>query len=605
MLLPAPPLRIDVDPEFDVFRKPARSEIPPSIGQIFGSPRTLFYLSDQESETMQRAYREAADKWLRGTTGKIVSDPPTQLPADHSLWIFGYHDKLAPLLQAWSKGYGMQIDASGITLDGKSYNWRDHSLVIIFAHPDNPEWAIGWIHAASPQAMAGLLRKIPHYSKYSYLAFHGSEPTNVGKGQWPVLNSPLTHCFVDKTERAKLPPRQPLVQLPSRIDAANLDRHVRFLAAPALKGREPGTPEIEDATRYLADYFRKLGLKPGGDNNSYQQSWQEKTGRHQSIITLTNVIGVVPGADAQLQNRPIVVGAHYDHLGTGWPDVKAGQSGKIHPGADDNASGVAVLLELARLFGKHPGKRSIVFVAFTGEEAGRLGSRHFLAAMAPTVRQSIMAMINLDTVGRLGNGKLLALNCNSAREWSHIINGCSYVTGVKATPISQTLDSSDQMSFIESGIPAVQLFTGAHADYHSPGDTIDKIDFAGLAKVTRLAEETLRYLVNRRQPLTLQTPNKAPRRPKSSTTTRASLGIIPDFSHQGKGVRAAGTTPGSPARQIGIEKGDIILKLGRFIITELRDLSEALRHYRPGQSVPLSYLHQGKLQQSQVELQAR
>ena len=502
LLLPAPPLRIDVDPEFDLFRKLERSEIPPAIGQIFGSPQQLFYISSQESQAMQRAYRQAAEKWLRGNSGKIVATAPTQLPQNHSLWLFGYHDKLAPLLQRWSQTYGVSITPSGVSLAGKTYEWGEHSLVITFPHPDNPECAIGWVNAASPQAMAGLQRKVPHYGKYSYLAFHGNEPTNLAKGQWPVLNSPLTHCFVANAGRASLPERQALAQLPERIDAGKLAHHVRFLAAPKLRGRELGSAEIDVAARYLADYFRQLGLKPGGDGNSYHQRWQQKTGRHQRLITLANIIALVPGTDPRLEKRPLVVGAHYDHLGTGWPDVKAGQAGKIHPGADDNASGVAVLLELARLFVKHPGKRPIIFVGFSGEEAGRLGSRHFLAALAPAARQNIMAMLNLDTVGRLGSGKLLALNCNSAREWSHIIHGCSYVTGVVATPVALSLDASDQVSFIEAGIPAVQLFTGAHVDYHSPGDTIAKIDVPGLAKVTRLAEEMVRYLSERREPLT-------------------------------------------------------------------------------------------------------
>ena len=219
-------------------------------------------------------------------------------------------------------------------------------------------------------------------------------------------------------------------------------------------------------------------------------------------MTLRNVIGVLPGSKAEWKGQSALLTAHYDHLGLGWPDVHKGDEGKLHPGADDNASGVAVLIELAKaLASEEKPQRTIVFVAFAGEEAGLLGSKHYVEHPAFPLDKTI-GVINLDTVGRLFDKKVSVIATGTASEWQHIFRGAGFVTGVEGRMIPDALESSDQKSFIDKGVPAVQIFTDPHADYHRPGDTADKIDGPGLVKVATFVKEGIVYLGERDQPLT-------------------------------------------------------------------------------------------------------
>ena len=278
--------------------------------------------------------------------------------------------------------------------------------------------------------------------------------------------------------------------------------HVEFLASPDLKGRGLGSPGLDKAAQYVADRFKAYGLMPGGDGGTYFQRFTVPKGEGGRPAEAANVIGILPGSNDAFKDQSAVLGAHLDHLGTGWPDVHAGDEGKVHPGADDNASGVAVLLELARVLaaGERP-PRTVVFIAFTGEEAGRLGSKHYVAHPVRPLA-NMEGMINLDTVGRLGAQKITALGTGTATEWQHIFRGASFVTGVESRSVPESIESSDQVSFTEQNVPAVQIFTAAHADYHRPSDTADKIDVAGLAKVAAFVREGIAYLAERPEPLT-------------------------------------------------------------------------------------------------------
>ena len=214
-----------------------------------------------------------------------------------------------------------------------------------------------------------------------------------------------------------------------------------------------------------------------------------------------NVVAVLPGSNPDWKQQSMVLSAHYDHLGMGWPDPKKGNENQIHNGADDNASGVAVMLELAEVLKSSAPKRNIVFAAFSAEEAGLRGARHYVKAMQRYPAAQMIGNVNLDTVGRLGNGKLLVLGGASASEWKFIFMGASFVTGVETEMVSQDISASDQVAFIEAGVPAVQLFAGASPDYHQPGDDIDKVDIAGLSKVAAIAREAVVYLAERPEPM--------------------------------------------------------------------------------------------------------
>ncbi|VFN07434.1 MAG: Peptidase family M28, partial [Candidatus Kentron sp. G] len=241
------------------------------------------------------------------------------------------------------------------------------------------------------------------------------------KGRWPVTDSPMTKLFREGAERAKLPASIALIDPVSSFDAARMMETVRYLSDGKRQGRGLGSRGLEQAAEYIAESFRQAGLKPGGDNGGYFQSFTAR-GKDGEPRTTKNVIGVIPGRHPQLSARNLVIGAHYDHLGLGWPDVREYNKEKVHPGADDNASGVAVMLELAQVLGReHQPGRTIVFAAFSAEEAGRLGSKHYVENERNYPVSQAIAMLNLDSVGRLFDNKLMVLGAQTASEWQHIV----------------------------------------------------------------------------------------------------------------------------------------------------------------------------------------
>ena len=292
------------------------------------------------------------------------------------------------------------------------------------------------------------------------------------KGEWAPDRSPLVHVLATGDEAMALAvpslEHPPLAERKLSFDVARLEQHVRALTAEEMEGRGTGSAGLDRAADYVAEQLRLAGLLPGGDDG-YFQTFTATTGPQNAELTLKNVVGVLPGSDHQLKDECVVVAAHYDHLGRGWPDVHAGDENVLHPGADDNASGVAVVLELARLMAAaSPPSRSVVFLFPTAEEAQLLGARHYVEQPLFALSKTI-GVVNLDTVGRLGDGKLFVFGAESTREMPHVIRGCGFVTGVKVQMAGAEQGSSDQLAFHERGVPAVQLFSGPHTDYHRPG----------------------------------------------------------------------------------------------------------------------------------------
>ncbi|MFO7692880.1 MAG: M20/M25/M40 family metallo-hydrolase [Vicinamibacterales bacterium] len=606
------PLALVVDPHFDVFRRLDPRETPPSIGQIFGEPAILAVLPSDAGAAAIAAYREMLNGWQSDAHRiTVVLDSDLKaLPADRAAWIIGRTNRLAPAL--FGALPGLRVDAAGVEVDGEKMPLAGHTLIATFRHPANVEKAVGWIVADPVPALPGLGRKLPHYGKYSYLGFQGEEPANIIKGQWQQSDSPMRVDLRPDGRRGgtitPLPPdgRNALADLPPVFSTQALADHVAFLASPGLEGRGLGSPGLEKAAQYVADRFRAYGLMPGGDGGSYFQRFTAPTGKDGLPVEAANVVGILPGSNDAFTDQSAVLGAHLDHLGTGWPDVHAGDEGKVHPGADDNASGVAVLLELARVLaaGDRP-PRTVLFIAFTGEEAGRLGSKHYAAhPVRPLAKTE--GMINLDTVGRLGTQKITALGTGTATEWQHIFRGASFVTGIESRSVPESIESSDQVSFTEQNVPAVQIFTAAHADYHRPSDTADKIDVAGLAKVAAFVKEGIVYLAERPGPLTNTIKPASPKpqaeaepaspkpqaeaepaspKPQAEAGRRVSFGTVPDFAFPGPGVKVTGLVPESPAARAGIREGDIILRLNDAAVADLQGFSNLLRTFAAGQTV--------------------
>src|SRR5262249_37585115 len=286
-------------------------------------------------------------------------------------------------------------------------------------------------------------------------------------------------------------------------------------------GRELGSPGEEKASKHIVAQMRSAGLEP---------VLQEFEGHG---MTGRNVVAVIHGTT----DEAIVIGAHYDHLGT---DGK-----KIFHGADDNASGTSVVIEMARRFARKPGKRTIVLVAFSGEEMGLLGSKYYVRH--PGVSEKIVAMINMDMVGRLRES-LIVFGADTGSKFKEYLAD----SPIKIAYNRDAIGPSDHTSFVLKGIPAVHLFTGAHPDYHKPGDTAEKLNYDGLRKVADLVETLARRIADAPERMTFVKPPPSASLPKPGKGGTPYFGVMPDYGYDGKGVRLQGVAPGSPAEKAGL-----------------------------------------------------
>ena len=595
--------RIDIDPFFDLFRIVDPDEVPPALSKILGSNDNILIIPSQCEKNKLALYSEFAEKWKNSNSSisfKIIKDDElANLPKIETAWIIGSENRFFEEFKNELKSYSSEsIKGNEITsID----NLNNKDEIITVYEPSNHNKQLIFININNEKSLDGLIRKLPHYGKYGYLGFEGDEPVNFLKGQWLSNKSPLTKLYNDFSP---LPSdnRTSLGELKPAFSKSRLKETVDFLASEKMKGRGIGSPEIEEAAQYLAEKFKQYGLKPM--NDSYFQEFKHDF-KEIGDIKLKNVIGYIEGTDAKLKNEPVVLSAHFDHLGLGWPDVKKGNEGKIHYGADDNASGVAILLELAKALGDNfKPKRSIIFAAFTAEEAGLIGSRYFVNNPTGIFNGKIFANINLDTDGKLFAKKLLILNANTAREWKFIFMGTDYTTGVLTEIIDKDLDASDQVAFIEKQIPSVQLFAGTDENYHSPGDTPEKLDYDGMVKIASVTKEVLEYLSERSEPMNFTGSNNATNQPTTEKRS-ASTGAMPDFTYDGKGMKIASVSEGSAGFKAGLQKDDIVIKFNGVQIENLKSYSNELKKYKPGDEVILNVLRNGKLESMKITLGAR
>lgn len=606
----AQPLRIDVDPGFDVPRKLHRDESAPTLSNAFGAQDVLILLPSKAPADFLQGYKELAETWSADSSGKIEVQPDSSLaalPTDRAVWLFGRENLHADIAAESVMKYNAVITDKFFKTAKQEYSFEKNSIVVAAKNPVNPGQVVVLLSANSIAALPGLGRKLPHYGKYSYLGFEGDEPTNNLKGEWQIENSPMSIKLADYDIEQSQPKRKPLANLAPLFSEANMLAHIRYLASEELEGRGAGSKGLNKASAYIANVFRKSGLIPGGDNNSFMQTWYADVGKGNSHVEMRNVIGIIPGSNPAYNDQSVIICAHYDHLGWGWPTVHKGDEGKFHYGADDNASGTAVLLELAERLGKSfKPERSIVFIAFTGEESGLCGSKYYVANLGKEKLKNIMAAVNLDTVGRLDEtkGKLMVIGGSSAREWRFIFMGIGYTTGIETEFIIQELDASDQVSFIEKGIPAVQLFSGSHLDYHRPTDTPDKIIPAGLVKAAAVAREAIVYLSGRKEPLAFVGTAGTAVKPVSTGGAgqrKVKTGIMPDFLQRDRSKNRSGFSR-SPAGKAGLIAGDIIIKLGATQVTDLKQYTAALEVFKPGDTVAVIYTRAGSEYTAQVTL---
>ncbi len=324
-------------------------------------------------------------------------------------------------------------------------------------------------------------------------------------------------------------------------------------------------------------------------------SWSITTRVERDRVRVRNLLGVVSG---RRDDGSVVLGAHYDHLGRGraGSSLAPDRSGEVHNGADDNASGTAAVLEAARLLAAGPRpERPVIVAFFAAEERGLLGSAALLEdrVLDPS---SVVAMVNLDMVGRSHMGSLQVGGAGTATALEQVL---VQANGAEGTGLDLSVSrggagvgGSDHMSFAAKRIPNLFFFTGLHAEYHRPEDDTDLVNFADLGRITRLAVATARGLgVVLADGLAWIEP-PPPKNPRT-TSFRVRLGTIPDYSDHPEGMRITGVTKGSPAAEAGLEAGDVLTGMGDVAIESVYDLTYALSVFAPGESTEVRYLRAG------------
>jgi len=399
-------------------------------------------------------------------------------------------------------------------------------------------------------------------------------------------------------------------------DARAIRSDIAYLASDRLEGRGTGTPGNDSAAAYIARRFAAIGLTPLLPDFEQRFVAHPLAGHDAAPRSLStqNVAALLHGSDPALREQYVVVGAHFDHLGRSTegaldPDRK----NVVRRGADDNASGTAAVLELARLFAAAPTRRSLVFVAFSGEEMGLLGSEYFVAN-SPIPLDSTIAMINFDMVGRLREDKLIVYGVATATELPALLDSANIAatttplpwrTPLRITALGDGYGPSDHSSFYARNIPVLHFFTDLHEDYHRASDVLDKINAGGEAHVVEIAERVIRAIADRPSRLTFVRSAAPPPVAGSRQGSDVYLGSIPDMSAGGEGLRLTGIRAGSPAEVAGLVSGDVIVEFGGRRVKDLYDFSDALYSHKPGDSVSVVVLRNGDRKQFTVRLGKR
>ncbi len=328
-------------------------------------------------------------------------------------------------------------------------------------------------------------------------------------------------------------------------------------------------------------------------------------------VMTDNIVGIIRGRNSA--NHHFVIGAHYDHLGWGGPtslhverkNVYGGKIKEIHRGADDNASGVAGLIELAKIFKENPTNRDILLISFSAEELGLKGSQYYVDnPLLPL--DNLDFMINLDMIGRLRDNNLNVFGAGTSPLFNGLLDSLSIVDSIRITRSQGGFGPSDHSSFYKKDIPVLMFITGVHEDYHKPSDTWDKINYKGMVHVLRFIESMIRNID--------KTPGKLPftqtddvaentQRQHSAYSNAPWFGIIPNFEDSPLGCKISGTSPGSPAHKAGLSENDIITKFGNTTVKNLHDLTYSLRQYKAGDKVLVKYIKASDNKEYTVEVQ--
>ena len=360
---------------------------------------------------------------------------------------------------------------------------------------------------------------------------------------------------------------------------------VVYLADDALEGRQTGTPGEKKAADYIAERLSDMGIEPLGTEGYLQPfSFKPKTDPHKEVefemnpsdstITGRNILGYINNK----AEKTIVIGAHYDHLGYGGDGSLHRGDKAVHNGADDNASGVALMLDLAgRLKTSNTGN-NYVFMAFSGEEMGLLGSNFFVKNPVFDL-EKVNYMINMDMVGRLKADSTLAVyGVGTSPMFKQVLNANN--ENFKLVENESGVGPSDHTSFYLMDIPVLHFFTGQHEDYHKPGDDSEKLNYDGMAMISDYIYAIVSDLDDNGELAFRKTKNESEEVPRF----KVGLGVIPDYLFDGEGMRIDGVSEDKPAQKAGLQKGDVVKKLGDSTIVDMMGYMRALSVFDEGDS---------------------
>ncbi|HEV7279310.1 MAG TPA: M20/M25/M40 family metallo-hydrolase [Pirellulaceae bacterium] len=366
----------------------------------------------------------------------------------------------------------------------------------------------------------------------------------------------------------------------------------QLLTAAPLKAGEEVIATIEEAEKRIDANLEPISRPLAGWSASISSHAEARS------FEVANIVGVLEG-EGSLADETIVIGAHYDHVGLGGYGSRKPALRQIHNGADDNASGTAALLELARRFVESETKpaRRLVFIAFCGEERGLLGSNHYVSHPLFPLEQTV-AMINFDMVGRLRENKLSVYGLGTAAEFDPLLDRVPNPSEIVYDRIEGVMPNSDHYGFHLKKIPSIHFFTGLSDEYHTPEDDVELINIEGMTRVVDLAEAFIRGIESaERRPTHQEAPTI-----KMTSGTMSYLGVVPDYSGGVEGLRLTGINPGSPAEKAGLLPGDIVVQMGEIEVKSIEGLADALVRYKAGEKVKTTVEREGKRVDVEVTL---
>ena len=365
---------------------------------------------------------------------------------------------------------------------------------------------------------------------------------------------------------------------------------VTYLASDKLKGRATGTISEKIAAEYIRSKFQKYNVTPKGEHGYFQYfDAKIKENPHSKKIK-KKITGVnVVGYHDNNQEETIIIGAHYDHVGFGDFGSLYDGAKEVHNGADDNASGVSILINLAQGLNEIT-NYNYLFIAFSGEEHGLFGSSYY--AKNPTINlEKVRFMINFDMVGRLNEDKTLAINgVGTSNKWKDLINS-SNKFDFKLKTTESGIGPSDHTSFYLQNIPSVHFFTGQHGDYHKPSDDIEKINFEGMYTIY----EYVKNIILKSAEMEEFTFQETKSEQKSTPDFKVTLGVMPDYLFDGIGMRIDGISKGKTAEKFGILKGDIVVKMGDHQVNDMMNYMEALSKFNKGDATKVELNRDSKI----------